>query len=70
MFLHYPPTNILEDDSPFTGMAEKYGAEQLVYAHSHGEQRFHDSIQGEKNGVLYRLVSGDFLRWNPAQLLP
>ena len=70
VFLHYPPTNILEDDSPFTRMAEKYGAEQLVYAHSHGEQRFRDSIQGEKNGVLYRLVSGDYLKWKPVQLLP
>ena len=44
MFLHYPPTNILEDDSGFTFMAEEYGAEQVIYAHSHGESRFHDSI--------------------------
>ena len=32
MFLHYPPTNILEDDSPFTKIAEEYGAEQVIYA--------------------------------------
>ena len=53
LFLHYPPTNILEDDSPFTAMAEEYGAEQVIYAHSHGESRFHDSILGEKNGIRY-----------------
>ena len=69
MFLHYPPTNILERDSGFTEMAEEYGAEQVIYAHSHGEARFHDSIQGEKNGVFYRLVSGDFLRWRPERIL-
>ncbi len=69
MFLHYPPTSILEDDSPFTRMAEHYGAEQVIYAHSHGEYRFYDSIHGEKNGVSYRLVSGDFLRWKPTRLL-
>ncbi len=69
LFLHYPPTSILEDESPFTALAEAYGAEQLVYAHSHGEARFHDSILGEKNGILYRLVSGDYLNWRPLKLL-
>ena len=69
VFLHYPPTSILEDESGFTAMAEEYGAEQLIYAHSHGESRFHDSLEGEKNGVFYRLVSGDYLRWQPLKLL-
>jgi len=69
VFLHYPPTNILEKESGFTRLAEEYGAEQLIYAHSHGESRFHDSLQGVKNGVLYRLVSGDYLRWQPQKLL-
>lgn len=69
VFLHYPPTSILEEDSVFTAMAEEYGAEQLIYAHCHGESRFHDSIEGEKNGVLYSLVSGDYRRWMPLKLL-
>ena len=68
-FLHYPPTNILEEDSGFTRMAEEYGAEQLIYAHIHGESRFGDSILGEKNGVRYRLVSGDYRKWQPEKLL-
>ena len=70
LFLHYPPTNILEDDSPFTEMAEEYGAEQVIYAHSHGEYRFYDSILGEKNGIRYSLVSGDYLKWKPMKVLP
>lgn len=69
VFLHYPPTSILEDESGFTRMAEEYGAEQLIYAHCHGEARFHDSLEGEKNGVFYRLVSGDYLKWQPLKLL-
>lgn len=69
MFLHYPPTSILEEDSGFTAMAEEYGAEQVIYAHSHGEARFHDSILGEKNGIRYSLVSGDYLEWQPVKLL-
>ncbi len=69
VFLHYPPTSILEDESGFTAMAEEYGAEQVVYAHCHGERRFHDSIEGEKNGIEYHLVSGDYRKWQPLKLL-
>ena len=69
MFLHYPPTNILERRSGFTDMVEEYGAEQVVYAHCHGQSRFHDSIEGRFHGVEYRLVSGDYLAWNPARIL-
>lgn len=61
------PTNILEWRSGFTEMAEEYGAEQVIYAH--GQSRYHDSIEGRFHGVEYRLVSGDYLVWNPAKVL-
>lgn len=66
MFLHYPPTNILEKTSPFTEIAEEYGVTAVVYSHCHGENRFHDSIQGTFHGIPYMLVSGDFLNFHPA----
>ena len=69
MFLHFPPTNILERSSGFTDMAEEYGAEQVIYAHCHGQNRFHDSIEGRFHGVEYRLVSGDYLVWDPVRLM-
>ena len=69
MFLHFPPTSVLEHESGFTAMAEEYGAEQVVYAHCHGESRFHDSIEGEFRGIRYSLVSGDRLKWRPQRIL-
>ena len=69
MVLHYPPTSILEEESGFTRMAKEYGAEQVIYGHCHGETRFFDSLQGEVDGITYRLVSGDFLRWKPEKIL-
>ncbi len=69
MFLHYPPTNVLEERSAFTDMAEEYGAEHVIYAHCHGESRFYDSIHGEYRGREYHLVSGDFLKWKPMKIL-
>lgn len=68
-FLHYPPTSIGEEKSPFTLMAEEYGAEHVVYSHCHGIDRFDDSFKGEVNAVEYHLVSGDFLRFKPEKIL-
>lgn len=70
MFLHYPPTNILEKTSPFTRIAEEYGVKAVVYSHCHGERRFGDSIRGSFHGVEYMLVSGDYLNFHPALVLP
>ncbi|MBR0086359.1 MAG: metallophosphoesterase [Lachnospiraceae bacterium] len=69
MFLHYPPTDIFKERSVFTDMAEEYRVSQVVYAHCHGERRFNDSLRGEYNGILYRLVSGDCLKWKPEKIL-
>ena len=73
MFLHYPPTNILEhlraEGSAFTEMAKEYGAQQVIYAHCHGISRFHDSIEGDFEGIRYQLVSGDYLKWKPYKVL-
>lgn len=69
MFLHYPPTNILEKTSPFTEIAEEYGVSAVVYSHCHGERRFGDSIRGTFHGIPYLLVSGDYLNFHPVQVL-
>ena len=39
MFLHYPPTSILDRHSSFTDMAEEYGVEQVIYAHGQSRSR-------------------------------
>lgn len=65
MFLHYPPTSIGEQESPFTEMAEAYGAEKVIYSHCHGRDRYDDSFKGYVNGIEYRLVSSDYLKFKP-----
>ena len=69
LFLHYPPTSVIETDSPFTRIAEQYHVEHVVYSHCHGESRFGDSIRGEYHGVCYHLVSGDYLGFRPERIL-
>lgn len=69
MLLHFPPTSIGEEESCFTRIAEEYGAEQVIYAHCHGVDRFDDSFKGMVRGVDYRLASGDFLKFKPIRVL-
>ena len=69
MFLHYPPTSIGEMESGFTEMAREYGAEQVVYSHCHGEDRYQDSFLGDVEGIEYKLVSSDYLRFRPERIL-
>lgn len=69
MFLHYPPTSIGEMESGFTRMAGEYGASQVIYSHCHGKDRFQDSFQGNVDGIMYRLVSSDYLRFRPEMIL-
>ncbi len=69
MFLHYPPTSIGETKSCFTEMARAYGAEKVVYSHCHGQARYYDSFLGEVDGIEYRLVSSDYLKFRPDLLL-
>ena len=69
MFLHYPPTNFIETDSVFTQIAEHFDVSQVIYAHCHGQRRFHDSILGKYRGRTYHLVSGDYLGWRPMKVL-
>lgn len=65
MFLHYPPTTVGEQESPFTEMAEEYGVSKVVYSHCHGRDRYDDSFKGYVNGIEYKLVSGDYLKFRP-----
>jgi predicted phosphohydrolase len=69
MFLHYPPTSVIEKDSVFTNIAARYNVSQVIYAHCHGKSRFHDSIEGKYRGREYSLVSGDYLNWLPKKIM-
>ena len=69
MFPHYPPTSIGEMESPFTQMAEEYGASKVIYSHCHGRERFDDSLKGYVNGIEYKLVSADYLKFKPELII-
>ena len=66
--LHYPPTNDKHQPSGFTQLFEEYGVREVVYGHLHGEEVFKNGLQGNLNGIIYRLVSLDKLDATPLRI--
>ena len=67
--LHFPPALTPSNASPFTELIEKYPVSQVVYGHLHGPQAFRKGITGEHRGILYRLVSMDYLECKPLKIV-
>ncbi len=67
--LHYPPTSYNKEKTKYIEIIEKYNVEIVLYAHLHGEENFNCSLIGEYNNIKYDLVSGDYLNFEPKQIL-
>ena len=65
--LHYPPIYDPKRSNGFTDILEKYGVELCLYGHLHGRGHL-KAYNGEKNGVEYRLISADYLRFDPVKI--
>lgn len=66
---HYPPTNDSLEPSIFTEIYEKYGVERVYYGHLHGEESFEMGLKGERNGIIYSLVSADYIDFDPVKVM-
>ena len=63
--MHYPPVSKAASFSGFQQLFEDYGIKHVIYGHIHGEDGFKNAIRGEYHGVMYDLVSCDFLNCKP-----
>lgn len=66
--LHYPPitkTMIAKNEpSKYLEILKKYNINHLIYGHLHGESHL-DAVEGNVDGVELKLVSSDFLNFEP-----
>ena len=65
--IHYPPFNEKQERSGFVELFEQYGVDLTVYGHLHGRS-CRCAFEKEMNGVQYRLVSCDHLKFCPVLL--
>ena len=56
--IHFPPFNVLREDSAFTDIFAEYGVDSVIYGHLHGKGVRADKLV-VKNGIKYYLTSCD-----------
>lgn len=64
VFLHYPPISILKECEPIMNVLRKNDITRCYYGHLHGGA-IKGAFNGEKDEIIFRLVSADFLDFCP-----
>ena len=65
-FIHYPPfykEAIIPEEIDFIKTLKNNNINKCYYAHLHGDSH-KDAVEGEINGMEYKLVSSDYLEFN------
>ena len=67
IFLHYPP--IFKNDCNYSilEVLKKYNIKTVYYGHLHGASCL-NAFEGERDGITYKLISGDHLKFNPVKI--
>ncbi len=66
-FLHYPPLYSTFRCGEIISLLKEYGVKRCFYGHLHsGSLRF--AVEGEHEGIQWRLVSGDHVNFTPVFL--
>lgn len=63
VFMHYPPITQSNKDSEFIKIIEQYNVKYCYYGHLHGKSH-QDAIEGEIQGINFKLVSADYLNFD------
>ena len=68
VFLHYPPVYGGGECYEILDVLLEYGIRKVYYGHIHGYSAGY-AINGERNGIDFRLVSCDFIQFNPVKII-
>lgn len=68
MFLHYPPVFAGQEQERFLDVMRRCGIRRCYYGHIHGAGR-RQAITGYYKGIDMGLVSADYLRFKPVQII-
>ncbi len=68
VFLHYPPIFNHVKSVEIIDVMKRYGVEKCFFGHLHGYS-FNCAVTGEVDGINYKLISADFLKFSPYRVL-
>ncbi|MBE6850536.1 MAG: serine/threonine protein phosphatase [Ruminococcus sp.] len=68
VFLHYPPIFWSNRNESMLALLEEFSVEHCYYGHLHGKSH-NRATRGLEDGVMYHLISGDYLQFVPEKVL-
>lgn len=68
VFLHYPPLFGTEYNYDILDVLYRHNVKKCFYGHVHGKGHRY-AVNGERDGIMFRLVSSDYLQFKPLEIL-
>ncbi|HBN11577.1 MAG TPA: serine/threonine protein phosphatase [Ruminococcus sp.] len=68
VFLHYPPVYGSNCNYEIIESMRKYGVKKCYYGHVHGYAQ-KNAITGERDGIDFRMISGDYIQFSPEKVM-
>ena len=65
VFIHYPPIYGSEHNDYILDVMSRYPVKRCFYGHVHSAPCFPKAFQGVKDGITYRMVSADYVKFTP-----
>ena len=65
VMIHYPPYVEDATTSPFIELMKQYPVTKVIYGHLHDASSWEKAKIGEYEGIMYQLVSADYLDFKP-----
>jgi predicted phosphohydrolase len=67
-FSHYPVVTAAQRENPILDVLKQYGVKECYYGHLHGAGASNLAVQGEVDGITFRLVAADYLDFTPLKI--
>jgi len=68
-FLHYPPVYGASCNYEMLDVLWKHQVKDCWYGHVHGKSQHRYAVNGERDGICYHLIAGDYIQFIPQKIM-
>lgn len=69
VFLHYPPLYGNEYNPDLLEVMYRHNIKRCWYGHIHGKKGHQNAVNGERDGIVFQLVSADYVQFCPVKIM-
>ncbi|WP_455528214.1 metallophosphoesterase [Huintestinicola sp.] len=69
VFLHYPPLYGNEYNPDLLEVMYRHNIKCCWYGHIHGRKGHQNAVNGERDGIVFQLVSADYVQFCPVKIM-